>query len=193
MIIKSRNKLDKFSIPVIFIDLLLYLFMGFAIFYGTPLFVFVMFHAGKRKGGNVDVSELETDILSKIYFGRDDFTATWIILGLVLGLIFSVLITLRKLTKLHLISIELKDDKMILHYCNILGRENKKEIIMIPNCIKFKFKNETETADTVIEIIECQSGKRILSTNKNKYWEYKRDSQALIELFEFLKIKKYTK
>lgn len=190
MKITPRNELDKISFSLIAIDALLFLFLGFVLFFGAPMFIFVFFHAGQR-GRQVETSEAEMDILSKIYYGKDGFQAIWIITGIFFGIVFSVLMTLRKINKSHLVSIELIDNRMLLGYLSINGKASTKEIILTANCLKFNFKKSTDDADANIEIIERQSGKRILSTSKSKYWEFKYDSQKLHKLYDCLKEMKF--
>lgn len=185
MKISSRNKPDQLNIVHVAIDFLLYLFLGGLLFFLGPLFIILFIHSGRRS--RHEISDVEANILTYLYDKKLGIVGLWIGLGAIFGVLFAILMVIRKLRKLHLTEIVVRENDLMLTYVSLNGKTAVKEIPLTEHSIKITVQKDTDDADPCIEVLEATSGNRLLSTKKSKYWEYKHDSKNLLDLRDELK------
>ncbi|TNE53964.1 MAG: hypothetical protein EP338_09400 [Bacteroidetes bacterium] len=184
MKITPKAKVEQAHIVLLILDFLLFFFLGFVLFLAGPFFLIIRLHLHGAK--HSAPNKFELGLLGQIYDRNDGILNVWIIGALLFGILFSSFMVWRKLRKPHLIAIDLEGTNMLLQYQTLSGKHSKKEIGLQENSIRYIFKNATENSEAIIEFIDVKSQKKLLSTKKSKYWEYKHDVKSLQELRDYL-------
>ncbi len=186
MKITARNRPDKFNFVLVMIDFLLYFSLGFVLFFIGPLFILIFLH----RRGNRDVSKKEIDLLTFIFDNKKGNTSVWLFGAAMFGVLVATIMVWRKIKKKQLISIELTDETLLMVSVSLDGKSSIKEIQLHPNCFKVIITRGNEEADPIFELKDLNTGQLILSTKKDKYWEYKYDIKKLLAFREELENRK---
>ncbi len=119
-------------------------------------------------------------------YNQHDQTKEFRNLCMIIAGIMAIVICYTRLKKFHLYSLELKDHFLSLTFFDSLGREKTERINLFECKLQIEELKETQKSDKGI-CIKGSYNNIILSTEKSKYWNYRKDKRTLEELIRLLR------
>lgn len=184
MIYKPHKKPENFDLLIFVMDNMIYLLLGGLIAFVSPLFLSVLIssrHSRETQPADVVIQHLYDNHTGQVY--QFEIVCVVIASAFVLSMIFY------KLFKYHLIEIETTDDKLVLKYQNLLKNQRSFTCILTGKEFLLKYRKPSQDSDQLFDISTTQPYKRILSTDKSKYWHHQNDRQVILALLRELKKK----